>query len=82
MKIIREKRIRSEYVKSYIDRIAQEITRPFMGEKTEETRKTYRNICKTTGRSRGYIKKMGMSRLEYRRRAEEGKIEGIRHASW
>ena len=41
-----------------------------------------RNRCKLTGRQRGYIRMFGVSRLQFRRLALEGKIPGITKASW
>ncbi|MGM0506198.1 MAG: 30S ribosomal protein S14 [Bacteroidota bacterium] len=41
-----------------------------------------RNRCNLTGRSRGYISKYGVSRIKFRELALDGKIPGIRKASW
>lgn len=41
-----------------------------------------RNRCSLTGRSRGYIAKYGVSRIKFRELALDGKIPGIRKASW
>ena len=41
-----------------------------------------RNICKLTHRKRGIIKKFGISRLQFRKLAEEGYLPGVRRASW
>jgi small subunit ribosomal protein S14 len=38
--------------------------------------------CAVTGRARGYYRKFGLSRLTFRKLALEGKIPGIRKASW
>lgn len=40
------------------------------------------NRCEVTGRARGYYRKFGISRLTFRKMALEGKIPGIRKASW
>ena len=40
------------------------------------------NRCMMTGRARGYYRKFGMSRLTFRKLALEGKIPGVRKASW
>jgi small subunit ribosomal protein S14 len=40
------------------------------------------NRCVVTGRARGYYRKFGLSRLTFRKLALEGKIPGIRKASW
>jgi small subunit ribosomal protein S14 len=41
-----------------------------------------RNRCEMTGRSRGYIRAFGLSRIALRELALEGKIPGVRKASW
>ena len=41
-----------------------------------------RNRCPITGRSRGYIRMFGISRIVFRDMARSGKIPGIRKASW
>ncbi|WP_243518609.1 MULTISPECIES: 30S ribosomal protein S14 [unclassified Candidatus Cardinium] len=41
-----------------------------------------RNRCNITGRGRGYIRKFGLSRLVFRKWALEGKLPGVRKASW
>jgi small subunit ribosomal protein S14 len=41
-----------------------------------------RNRCPITGRSRGYIRVFGISRIVFREMAREGKIPGVRKASW
>ena len=38
--------------------------------------------CQISGRSRGYIRVFGISRIVFRDMAREGKIPGIRKASW
>jgi small subunit ribosomal protein S14 len=35
-----------------------------------------------TGRARGFYRKFGISRLTFRKMALEGKIPGVRKASW
>ena len=40
------------------------------------------NRCQITGRSRGYMRRFGLSRIMFREMASEGKIPGIRKASW
>ncbi len=40
------------------------------------------NRCKLTGRPKGYMRKFGISRVTFREMAGEGKIPGIRKASW
>ncbi len=41
-----------------------------------------RNRCSITGRSRGYVGRYGISRIKFRELASEGKIPGVRKASW
>lgn len=42
----------------------------------------YRNRCKLTGRPRGYISDLGISRIKLRDLALYGKIPGMTKASW
>lgn len=41
-----------------------------------------RSRCKLTGRPRGYIRKFGVCRNQFRQLASEGKIPGVTKASW
>ncbi len=41
-----------------------------------------RNRCKLTGRPRGYLRKFGLCRNEFRRLANFGQIPGVTKASW
>ena len=41
-----------------------------------------RNRCNLTGRSRGYYRRFGLSRISFRELALSGKIPGIKKASW
>jgi len=41
-----------------------------------------RNRCMVTGRSRGYLRKFGVSRIVFREMALAGKIPGVCKASW
>jgi len=43
-------------------------------------RKYYR--CKLCGRPHAYLRKFGMCRLCFRKLAHEGKIPGVKKASW
>ena len=38
--------------------------------------------CTLTGRPRGFMRKFGLSRIAFRDLALEGKIPGVRKASW
>jgi len=40
------------------------------------------NRCAITGRARGYYRKFGISRIMLRELALQGKIPGMRKASW
>lgn len=40
------------------------------------------NRCSLSGRCRGYIRKYGISRIKFRELALDGKIPGVRKASW
>jgi small subunit ribosomal protein S14 len=40
------------------------------------------NRCSVSGRPRAYMRKFGMSRIAFREFALEGKIPGVRKASW
>ena len=40
------------------------------------------NRCGLTGRPKGYMRDFGISRVAFRRLALDGKIPGIRKASW
>jgi small subunit ribosomal protein S14 len=41
-----------------------------------------KNRCSITGRSRGYMRTFGLSRIQFRELAREGKIPGVKKASW
>jgi small subunit ribosomal protein S14 len=41
-----------------------------------------RNMCALTGRTRGCYRKLGISRIKLRDLALEGKIPGMKKASW
>ena len=41
-----------------------------------------RNRCKLTGRSRGYMRQFGISRITFREMASFGIIPGVKKASW
>lgn len=40
------------------------------------------NRCKLTGRPRGYMRKFGICRNQFRELASQGKIPGLTKASW
>jgi small subunit ribosomal protein S14 len=41
-----------------------------------------KNRCAVTGRGRGYMRPFGLSRIQFREMAREGKIPGVKKASW
>lgn len=41
-----------------------------------------RNICNLSGRTRGYMRKYGVSRIKFRDLASEGYIPGVKKSSW
>ena len=41
-----------------------------------------RNRCRITGRTRGYMRQFGVSRITFREMASSGLIPGVRKASW
>lgn len=41
-----------------------------------------RNRCSQTGRTRGYLRKFGLSRIALRKLALEGQIPGVVKSSW
>jgi small subunit ribosomal protein S14 len=41
-----------------------------------------KNRCKLTGRPRAYLRKFGVSRIKFRELALQGKIPGVKKASW
>jgi small subunit ribosomal protein S14 len=41
-----------------------------------------KNRCSISGRPRGYLRAFGISRIEFRNLAREGKIPGVKKASW
>lgn len=41
-----------------------------------------KNRCAVTGRGRGYMRDFGLSRIMFRELAREGKIPGVKKASW
>jgi small subunit ribosomal protein S14 len=41
-----------------------------------------KNRCQLTGRPKGYIRYFGLSRVTFREMALDGKIPGVKKASW
>jgi small subunit ribosomal protein S14 len=41
-----------------------------------------KNRCAITGRPRGYLRAFGLSRIQFRELARDGKIPGVKKASW
>ncbi|RUM88429.1 MAG: type Z 30S ribosomal protein S14 [Thermodesulfatator sp.] len=50
--------------------------------KQPKFRVRHRNRCSICGRPRGYIRRFGLCRMCFRKLASEGKIPGVRKASW
>lgn len=42
----------------------------------------HNNRCIETGRSRGYMRQFGLSRIAFREHASKGEIPGVTKASW
>ncbi len=42
----------------------------------------WKNRCQTTGRPHAYMRRFGVSRIEFRERASKGEIPGVTKASW
>ncbi len=42
----------------------------------------WKNRCMETGRPRAYMRRFGLSRIEFRSRASKGEIPGVTKASW
>ena len=41
-----------------------------------------KNRCSQTGRPHAYMRRFGLSRIEFRERASKGEIPGVTKASW
>lgn len=41
-----------------------------------------KNRCSLSGRSRGYLRAFGLSRIQFRELAREGNIPGVKKSSW
>ena len=41
-----------------------------------------KNRCAISGRSRGYLRAFGLSRIQFRELARDGKVPGVKKASW
>jgi small subunit ribosomal protein S14 len=41
-----------------------------------------KNRCMESGRPRGYMRRFGLSRIEFREKASKGEIPGVTKASW
>lgn len=41
-----------------------------------------KNRCSVTGRSRGYMRFFGLSRIQFRELARKGEIPGVKKSSW
>ena len=50
--------------------------------KTPKYKIRLRNRCRLCGRPRGYMRKFALCRLCFRKLASQGRIPGVRKASW
>ena len=41
-----------------------------------------KNRCAVTGRSRGYMRTFGLSRIQFREMARRGELPGVKKSSW
>lgn len=41
-----------------------------------------KNRCSISGRGRGYLRAFGLSRIQFRELARDGKVPGVKKASW
>ncbi len=41
-----------------------------------------KNRCAVTGRSRGYMRYFGLSRIQFREMARRGELPGVKKSSW
>ena len=77
---------RKKLVKKYaVKRAALKLTGDFEGlQKLPRNSSPVRlkNRCAISGRSRGYMRVFGLSRIQFRELAREGKIPGVKKASW
>ena len=48
----------------------------------DSSRTRLKNRCNVTGRSHGYIRKFGLSRITFREFAHQGLIPGVTKSSW
>ena len=62
------------------ERMEARVALSLLSANTSATR--VRRRCKITGRPRGYISRLGISRVALRRMAHEGVLPGLRKASW
>lgn len=77
MKIIKEKRVRKEFLGNHIDLISSQLIKSITGIPINTQRKkSFRNICIISGRSRGVIKEYSVSRFVFRKNSDFGLLEG------
>ena len=86
LSVIARQRKRERMVKKYAERRkALKSSGDYVGlDKLPRNSSSVRlhNRCKVTGRSRGYLRRFGLCRIIFRDMASDGKIPGIRKASW
>ncbi len=85
--VVRKKTTREKLRKTFRDRKLSEEERLNAMFKLSEmprnsSRVRIRNRCALTGRSRGYYRQFGLSRIALRKLASEGLLPGVTKASW
>ncbi|MCI1955815.1 MAG: 30S ribosomal protein S14 [Oscillospiraceae bacterium] len=84
-KITKDQRQR-ETVRKYAERrkkLLKEENRTALGKLPRDASPTrLHNRCSLTGRTRGYLRKFGVSRIVFRELAHRGQIPGVRKTSW
>ena len=84
--IIARQRKREKLVEKYADKRAQlKAEGDYQGLDMlprNSSKVRLRNRCNITGRGKGFIRMFGISRIKFRELASDGKIPGVRKASW
>jgi small subunit ribosomal protein S14 len=69
-KVVQQKKLMEKYLRAKAE-----------GRKMKHATKVY-NRCVLTGRSRGFMRDFGISRICFRELAEKGQVPGVRKSSW
>jgi small subunit ribosomal protein S14 len=85
--VAKQRKIRTELKAKVIDSSLSDEERDEAGIKLQKLNRNgcpirVRNRCILTGRSRGYYRKFGLSRIKFRELASAGMIPGVTKASW